>query len=208
MIIPRSQATRLVGALGWMVGLVSLLLGVSLIRRFGLPFAASLMLVGLTAVLGTSAEDFVERQLAALREISARAAVRQPTWILAPDDQLTPELATALALLGQPMLPVVDQARLVGLVTEHELSAARAGAEPKRVAQVMRTAFAHVPADADLWQAQQILAGTGSDTIPVLDGEQLLGLLTSAGIRAATLEPPSMLRIERPQLIPASEPSL
>jgi predicted transcriptional regulator len=206
--MPRAQATRLVGALGWMVGLVSLLLGASVARRLGTPLAASLIFIGLTAVLGTSAEDLLERQLAALRRITAGAAVRQPTWTLGPEDRLTGDLAASLEGLGRGALPVVVEERVVGLVTRQDLRAARAQAEAPWVRQVMRTDFARVPAEADLWQAQQLMAGSGSDALPVLDGEQLQGMLTSADIRAATLQPPSRLRVESPQLIPAGEPSL
>jgi Zn-dependent protease/predicted transcriptional regulator len=208
LVIPRGQATRMVGALGWMVGLASLLLGASVARRLGTPVAASLVFIGLMAVLGTSAEDLLERQLASLRRISAGAAVRQPTWVLGPEDRLTRELAASLEGKGYAALPVVVEARVVGLLTRQDLLKARALAEAPRVQQVMRTDFARVPAQADLWQAQQLMAGAGSDSLPVLDGELLQGMLSSADIRAATLQPPTRLRVESPQLIPAGEPSL
>jgi CBS domain-containing protein len=74
--------------------------------------------------------------------------------------------------------------------------------------QVMHTEFAREPAEADLWQAQQLMAGAESDLLPVLDGGRLQGMLTSADIRAATLQSPLRRRVETPRFIPARETSL
>lgn len=209
LALPRPTATRAVARLGWLLGILCLLVGAALARRFGNAAMLTTLLVGVTALLGTSAEEMFERQTAMLRNLPVRAAVRQPTWTLAPSDALTPALAAALKQLGHlPLLPVVAEARVVGLLPQHALAAALAQPGPVTVAQVMLPIGAHLDADADLWTAQQALGDTDHDALPVYDGEQLHGMLTAADIRATLLEPSAMLRIQPAQLISAGQPSL
>lgn len=209
--LPRPLATRIVSSLGWLVGLACLLVGAALARRFGAAAMITTLLLGLTALLGTSAEDLFERQTTMLRHTPVRAAVRQPTFTLAPGDALTPALAAALRQLGHlPLLPVVEGGQVVGLLPQRALAAALAGpsAVSVTVAQVMLPAGHRLEADADLWSAQQALAEAAHDALPVFDGEQLHGMLTVADIRALLLEPSAMLRIQPSQLISAGQPSL
>lgn len=209
LAVPRPLATRTVSTLGWLIGLACLLVGAALARRFGTGAMLTTLLVGITAILGTSAEEVFERQTTTLRHIPVRAAVRQPTFTLAPGDPLTPALAAALKQLGYlPLLPVVEASRVVGLLPQRAVAAALAGPGPVTVAQVMLPAGAGLEADADLWSAQQALAEAGHDALPVFDGEQLHGMLTAADIRATLLEPSAMLRIQPSQLISAGQTSL
>jgi predicted transcriptional regulator len=54
----------------------------------------------------------------------------------------------------------------------------------------MKTQFAYIRADEDLWQAQQFLAGSGLPALPVVEGDMLCGMLTPADIRAARAQTP------------------
>ncbi len=204
LALPRPWATRLVTALAWLFGLAFIGAGLFMARVWGVAAAFSLMLVGGFVMLGASAEQALERSRSKLRGITVRAAVRQPTWVLAPTDSLSPSLADSAFRLGQSVLPVVVSDRLVGLLTRQDLTAAleRAADLPRLVAHVMRTQFAYVRADEDLWHAHLLLMGTELAALPVLEGEILYGMLTPADISETArfgLRP--ALRGEAPTLI-------
>jgi Zn-dependent protease/CBS domain-containing protein len=204
----RSTATRTVASLGWIVGITCLLLGGTLGRWWGQAASISLVFIGATAILGTGAEESFERNQAALHGISVRAAVQQPTWCLRPAEVLTPALLSAIEAMGRSSLPVADGPNLIGVLSRQAAVAALARLTPTTVEQVMRIDFPRVEADADLWHAQQLMAGAGWQALPVVNGGQLHGMLTSADIRAASAAPPSLLRIEAPLLIFPGQPSL
>ncbi|MCC7359308.1 MAG: hypothetical protein IT317_07520 [Anaerolineales bacterium] len=206
LVVRRSRATRAVAVLGWALGLGGLLVGAALARRFGSGAMLTVLLMGITAILGASAEDMFERQRQVLLSLPVRAAVPQPTLTLAPGDALTPALAAALqAAAHLPLLPVVDQGRMVGLLPRQAV--AEALARPKApavtVAERMLPPDGWLDANADLWSAQQDLGDDAQAALPVLDGEHLYGMLTAADIRATLLEPSAMLRIQPSQLIAA-----
>jgi len=203
LILPRPWATRLVTALGWLLGLAFVLGGLFMARTWGMATAFSFTLVGGFVLLGAGAEQALEHSRSKLRGIIVRAAVRQPTWVLSPTDQLTPSLATSAFTLGQPVLPVVVSERLVGLLTRQDLAAAleRVADAPRLVAHVMRTQFAYVRADEDLWHAHLLLTGAELGALPVLEGETLYGMLTPADIHNARFGLLSALRGETPNFI-------
>lgn len=184
LALPQPWATRLVTALGWLFGLAFVVMGPFVARAWGLGAALSLMLVGGFVMLGAGAEQALERSRSKLRGLTVRAAVRQPTWVLSPTDSLSRSLADSAFKLGQSVLPVVVSERLVGLLTRQDLLAAleRAADAPRLVAHVMRTQFAYVRADEDLWHAHLLLNGTELAALPVLEGETLYGMLTPADI--------------------------
>ncbi|MGH2524127.1 MAG: site-2 protease family protein, partial [Anaerolineales bacterium] len=207
LVLKRLTATRIVTWLGWLLGLVFVLSGLGAAQRWGVPASFGLALVGLFTLVGASVEETMEKSRLALRRIPARAAVRQPTWVLSPTDRLSPALA-ATAFQLQTVLPVVVSTRLVGLLTRKDLTAAFQRDGVSIVAHIMRTQFPYIQADEDLWHAQQLLAGADLSALPVLDGEALYGMLTSADIRTARLDPPSTLRIAEPIFIPGGNPTL
>jgi Zn-dependent protease len=208
LVLPRAVATHVVARTGWVLGAICLLLATTAGRLWGEPIAISLLFTGITAILGAGAEESFERNQAALRGIPVRAAVRQPTWCLYPAEALTPVLIKAIATLNRPALPVVSDARLVGVVTRRDLASARARPGALTVANIMRGDFVQVDAYSDLWRAQQLMLDAGQIAVPVLDGERLHGMLTSADIRAAFAAPPSPIGGEAPQLISPAPPSL
>ena len=201
LVVPRAAATRVVARLGWLLGAACLLLATSAGRQWGEAIAITLLVTGLSAILGAGAEESFERGQTALKGVAVRAAVRQPTWCLQPADVLTPGLLHAIEWLNQPALAVMSDARLVGLLTSRELAAARARPGQLTAASLMRREFAQVEASSDLWRAQQIMLGADQEALPVLEGERLHGLLTSADIRAACVAPPLPFGDEAPQLI-------
>ena len=75
LVIPRELATRMVAGLGWTLGIACVLLGLAVVRGWGTAASVSLTFIGLTALLGTGAEEMFERGHIALQGIPVRAAV-------------------------------------------------------------------------------------------------------------------------------------
>jgi Zn-dependent protease len=208
LALPRPRATWVVSRLGWVLGALCLVLAASLARFWGQPVALSLFATGIVAVFGAGVEEAFERGQTVLKNLLVRDAVRQPTWFLQPTQVLTPGLLAALEALDRPVWPVVQEARLVGLLSRRDLSVARACPRPLTVGRLMQRDFMHVDVSLDLWRAQQMLLVAGQDSLAVLDGERLHGMLTSADIRAACVAPPSFLPSEATQLISSAQLTL
>ncbi len=194
LFLPRLTATRVVTWAGWAVGAGLVLMGLGLTRSMGLSASLGTILVGLFTLMGAGLEENMERTRLALNKIPAGLAVRQPTQTLAPTDRLTPELAQHIRRANQNILPVVVGARLVGVLHRKEMPAAQPEHRELSVAHRMKTQFAYVRADENLWHAQQLLTGSGANALPVVEGETLCGMLTLADLRAARLDPEAFIR--------------
>jgi Zn-dependent protease len=208
LAIPRETATRMVAGLGWTLGIASVLLGLAVVRGWGTPASVSLTFIGLTALLGTGAEEMFERGHAALQGIPVRAAIRQPTWCLAPGEPIGPAIQATMQSLGRDVLPVAENGRLMGLLFRRDLQDALAHRPAATVGAVMQTDFVRIEAEADLWRAQQLLLGATHEAVPVLDDDRLQGMLTHADILASFNTYPRSTHLEAPQLIYPSVSSL
>jgi len=85
-------------------------------------------------------------------------------------------------------LPVMDdQARVVGLVNEDDVLGTRRRGAPQSdaVAAVMSTPVVWVAPEVPLKQAIHIMADRSLGALPVVDHEQLIGILTQSDIVAA-----------------------
>ncbi len=201
LLLSRLTATRIVSGLSWVFSGAFILLGLGFGERWLIPPSLGLILLGLFVVLGAGFEKFVDESRVMLQRITVRAAVRQPTWTLSPTDNVTPNLIAAFFLY--PILPVVVGFKVVGLLAKQDLEKAlkRARPEAYTVAHIMRTRYPYLRADEDLWRAQQLLMGAGQTALPVLDGDQLYGVLTIADIHAARALPPSSPTADAPTII-------
>ncbi len=208
MILPRWLATRVVTWLGWGVGLGFIALGLGAAAGWGVSGSWVWLALGAFTLFGASVEETMERSRLTLRRIQAGAAVRQPTWTLAPTDVVTPALAASAFSLGRTVLPVVVGARLVGVLTRKDLHAALHRGGAPSVAHIMRTQFAYIRADEDLWQAQQLLTGSAASALPVVEGDTLRGMLTAADIRAARPATSTATAAEKPILVSGGNSNL
>jgi CBS domain-containing protein len=206
LALSRLTATRFVAGLGWLAGGALIALGILTASLGDLGLSVGVVLFGAFLVAAASFEGAMEKARTALRAISARMAVRQPTWTISPTDAVTPAMSSLLfSLSGHGALPVVVGARLVGVLTQKDVGAALKSGdgthEPYTVAHLMQTRFPYVRADEDLWRAQQLLVTTGIGALPVVEGESLHGVLTLDDIRAARGKSPSAFRVEAPTFI-------
>jgi acetoin utilization protein AcuB len=80
-------------------------------------------------------------------------------------------------------LPVVHGRRLVGIVSDRDLRGTRAA-----VAGVMRRQPRTIAADASVDEAAWLMQTKKINALPVVDGEKLVGMITSADLLAAFIE--------------------
>jgi GMP reductase len=124
---------------------------------------------------------------AAVQWVKERHPVVETPIRVAPDAVV----AEVLSLLGKRAhgaAVVVDEGRPVGIVTERDCQ------EVDRftsVADVMTTDLLTLPHDVDVKAAYDVLAGHHIDVAPVLDGDQIVGVLTRNGILRSTIYTPA-----------------
>jgi CBS domain-containing protein len=97
-----------------------------------------------------------------------------------PDDTLV-DAAGQMNWYQIGALPVYEERRLIGIVTERDLTAALAeGADPAttRVAEYMTEQPVTVAPDDDLEVAARRMAEFGVRHLPVVDGNRLVGVLS------------------------------
>jgi CBS domain-containing protein len=97
-----------------------------------------------------------------------------------PDDTLL-DAAGRMHCYQIGALPVYEQHRLIGIVTERDMVAALAeGADPKttRVADYMTELPVTVSPDDDVKVAAHRMAELGVRHLPVVDGQYLVGMLS------------------------------
>ena len=120
--------------------------------------------------------------------VKARHTVFETPIRVAPDAVV----AEVLSLLGKRAhgaAIVVDGGRPVGIVTEHDcLEVDRY----TRVSDVMTTNLMSVGKDQDLYAAFDVMTSHHLDVAPVLDGDQMLGVLTRKGILRSAIYQPAL----------------
>ncbi len=107
-----------------------------------------------------------------------------------PDDSVQTAIAR-MAERNVGSVAVCDGAKLVGIFTERDvLRLASGGAHfgEARVGDVMTTALVTVPADCDIVHAAKLMGEHGIRHLPVLEGENLLGVVGIRDVLGALVE--------------------
>ncbi|MEZ4333770.1 MAG: site-2 protease family protein [Myxococcota bacterium] len=165
-----NRATRIAASAGQAMALVFGLIGF-----FYNPF---LMFIALFVWVGAAQEAGLVEMRTALHGIPVVRAMETLFRVLAPDDPLERAVEETLSSPQQDF-PVVEQGRVVGLLTRRDLleGLARRGARSS-VADSMQREFATIDASELLETAIQRLEGGSARTIPVTRGGALVGLVT------------------------------
>lgn len=162
-----------------------------------------LVVANMTAIAGRRMAETIARRggIAILpQDIPIDIAGAAVTWVKARHPvietpiQVTPDavVAEVLSLLGKRAhraAVVVDEGRPVGIITERDCQ------EVDRftsAADVMTADVLTLDRDVDLRAAYDILANHHIDVAPVLDGDQMVGVLTRKGILRSAIYTPAL----------------
>lgn len=136
-----------------------------------------LVLIAVFVWFGAAIEAADAQLRAALGNVPLAKVLIRDFRALAPDDPLA--RAVELTLTGtQKDFPVLDEGRLVGLLTQRALlEALRARGEAAAVAGAMRRGFARAAPRDSLEEVWGALKEGDEHLVPVLDGDRLIGLV-------------------------------
>ena len=128
----------------------------------------------------------------AVADMIGQVKASHPTFetpiTVSPDDAV----ASALALIGKRAhgaAVVVESGRPVGIVNMRDLTEVD---RFTRIAEVMNTDMVTVTADADLREVFDKLSSRHLNMVPVLDGDQLAGVLTRKGVLRSAIYTPAL----------------
>lgn len=145
----------------------------------------TLILIAVFVWMGAGQEGRQAELKSTLNRMKVGQAMSRRFQVLAPGDTL--EQAVQLTLNSpQADFPVMVNGRLVGLLTETDtLNGLRSHGLEAAVEQAMRADFLTVASDEPLFAAQQRMSAARARAAAVFDGDQMVGLLTTADINEA-----------------------
>jgi CBS domain-containing protein len=122
------------------------------------------------------------------------ADIVKPNFItVAPEDTLG-EVAERMTRQNTGAVIVKDFGRLIGILTERDMlraMAARVHTSDARVRQWMTVDPITAPADMDLEEAAQIMLDNGFRHLPVVEGENVLGVVSLRRVLGGRRQPVS-----------------
>lgn len=89
---------------------------------------------------------------------------------------------------GFKHLPVVDDGKLVGIITDRDIKAHSHGLRATKVANVMRTQLATLGPDATIEEAARLMLAKKIGCLPVVQDGRLVGILTRTDLLKALLD--------------------
>lgn len=182
---------------------VSSRLDVDLTTPDGVGTSLPLVVANMTAISGRRMAETMARRggiailpqdipVAVVGDVVRWVKSRHPVFetpISVSPDAVVAEVLSLLGKRAHGAAVVLDEGRPVGIVTEHDcLEVDRY----TRVADVMTSDLVSVAKDQDLHEAFERLSSHHIDVAPVLEGDQMLGVLTRKGILRSTIYRPAL----------------
>jgi Zn-dependent protease/CBS domain-containing protein len=141
-----------------------------------------LMFIGLFVWLGATQEASFAQMRSAIGGIPVMRAMVTDFYILHPDDPLSKAVKYMLAGFQQDF-PIVEDGRLVGVLTQRDLAAALArDGEQTRIRDAMQRDFVAISPNEMLESAFSRLQDCNCHTLPVVQDGRLLGVLTTDNV--------------------------
>jgi CBS-domain-containing membrane protein len=190
------RATQIAASVGQAIAILFGLLG--------LQFNPFLIFIALIVWLAGSQEAGFVQIRSALGNIPVMRAMVTDFRTLHPDDPI--ERAVGHVLAGfQQDFPVVDDDRLVGVLTRNDLASALGRYGPEnRVSEVMQRNFATAEPWETLQSAFARLQDGHARALPVVKDGRLLGLLTADNVAEVLMIQQALREANRPPLFGGS----
>jgi len=145
----------------------------------------TLIFIAIFVYLGAGQEGRMVEVKSVLEGMQVRQAMSHPVQALAPTDTMAKVVELILQGL-QADFPVLENDRLVGMLTEGDvLSALHKQGADTLVGQVMRRQFPIARPDETLIEVQEQMSAARLRTVPVVERDRVVGLLTAQDINEA-----------------------
>ncbi len=177
-VMPQTQATdiavRVGQAFAWLLGLGGLLTG-NLIW----------ILIAIFVYSGAAQEGRMTRIRGILEGMKVKQAFSRNVRAISPDDPVSHAADLTLESF-QADFPVCEGEEIVGLLTHTDIVRALKLREyDVPVREVMKTGFPTLQPDDGLFEVHQQMQSSSLDALPVIEGGQFVGLLTSRDVNEA-----------------------
>ncbi len=165
----------------------------------GHPTAASATMKGMTLI------EANERLVKTLKEIvrpkkTARDVMVYPVKAIEPGRNLE-EADAILSRYNLNTLPVLDEGRVVGLISKQVVErAVRHGLKGSLVREYMTTEFSVVSADTSFSRVQELMIGRNQSLLPVIEKDRLVGTISVADV-VRGLQEEMMKSVKGPSMI-------
>jgi Zn-dependent protease/predicted transcriptional regulator len=169
-------ATVVAAWLGRIMALGMLVAGVIDWRTGAFKLNPALLIMAPVVFLGAVEEEATVRRRRALLRVTAGQVCRVPARTASPWEPVSRKIVQSVRSDGQ-MLPVVVGERLVGIVTAQDLRRIGPRQDSPTVAHVMQTTYPVLAPGDTLWVAVQEMTATQFSTLPVVNGETLIGVV-------------------------------
>ena len=175
--LPYVSATRIAARIGQGSAVILGILG--LLPSIGNPF---LIVIAVFIFIGAGNEANAVITRAMLQGVYASQVMARQFAVLSPADAVGHAIEQ-LYSAHQDDFPVIENGRLVGLVTRESLAHAYAtGGADLQVAQAMETTYVWVSPDEELAQVYEKMNTRGATTAVVIWNGQLIGLISMSNI--------------------------
>ena len=162
-----------------MLGVLALFaMAVGMTGWFSNPF---LVFIAVFVYLGAQAENRYVQLRAALHGVQVRDAMTTQFQVLHGEQRLT-EIDDTFLSGSQTAFPVLSGDRLIGIVGRRDLAAASGKAPEAHIGDTADRSFAVVGPGDDLLLALGRMRAKRVDALAVVDGNSLIGLLTTARV--------------------------
>ncbi len=177
-VMPQARATgvavRIGQAFAWILGFGGLLTG-NLI----------LVLIAIFVYSGAAQEGRMTRIRDILEGMRVEQAFSRNVLAVSPDDPVSHAADLTLESF-QADFPVCDGREIVGLLTHTDIiRALKLRESDTPIRQVMKTDFPTLQPDDGLFEVHQRMQSSSLDALPVIEGGQFAGLLTSKDVNEA-----------------------
>jgi Zn-dependent protease/CBS domain-containing protein len=164
-------AVRIGQALAWILGLYGFTSG----NFF-------LILIAFFIYMGAGEEGQLVRLRTMLRGVTVEQAYSRQAYTVRPTDTLHHAVTITLRTL-QSSFPVLQTGRLVGILPYQKLVEALDNLGPSAaISEAMVRDFEPARPHEELFDIQQRLRTSQLDTLPVMDGDQFMGIITSRDV--------------------------
>lgn len=171
----------------------------------GLKWSVWLIVIGAFIFIGAEGEERMVRMRSLLRDMEVDEVMSHEFSSLTPWDNVARGLALVYQT-GQDDFPVVDDGKLVGLVTRQDMVAAtNAHGSEVAVGRVMQEKFPVITPQANLAQVYEEMMSEGYACLPVMEEGRLVGLLSHENISRYMLVQSSLKTFRRKPATPPTD---